>query len=72
MMNGMAGGMWLGWLIGIALIALLIWAVVRVSGGAGPSQRDRTNDDALDILRRRLARGEIDEHEFEEKSKLLR
>lgn len=68
----MMGSMWFSWLFGIALVFLLIWAVVRVFNNSSSQQRGPADDDAVEILRRRLARGEIDEDEFDEKRKLLK
>lgn len=65
-----------GWMMGIGM--LLFWGVIifavfllargaaRRTGGTGAdaAPRDRT---AIDILRERYARGEIDKREFEEK-----
>lgn len=48
----------------IGVIAIIVW-VVQWAGG---SRRNRT---ALDILNERLARGEIDRAEYEEKRKLM-
>lgn len=71
MMNGMFGGMWISWLLGVVLVFLLIWAVVRVINNPNSTQRRSPDDDPVEILRQRLARGEIDEREFDEKRKLL-
>lgn len=71
MMNGMFGGMWISWLLGLALVFLLIWTAVRVINNSNSTQRRSPNDDPVEILRRRLAHGEIDEREFDEKRKLL-
>jgi putative membrane protein len=53
---------------------LLIWGFVWLVRGAGgccaPSPSDRA-DSALDVLKRRYAKGEIDKQEFEEKKKDL-
>jgi len=62
MMDGWGWGMGLGWLIAIAAIVLLVVAIMRISdrgrtGGSGES--------ALDILKKRYARGEIDKQEYE-------
>ncbi|MCW5585667.1 MAG: SHOCT domain-containing protein [Chromatiales bacterium] len=64
---GFGGGfMWLFWIL---LIVAIAWAVKataftdRRTGGADKSP--------LEILQDRLARGEIDEEEFERKRKLL-
>ncbi len=59
--------MWLFWIL---LIVVVVWALKatassdRKDGGTGKSP--------LEILQERLARGEIDEEEYERKRKLLR
>jgi putative membrane protein len=69
------GWPWLGvlWLVFAVLfwgglIALLVWAV-RAS--AGWHRAPRTHDDAREVLRRRLAAGEISEEEYERIRRLL-
>jgi putative membrane protein len=58
--------MWLFWIFGIAII---VWAVVIVAGGRKePSAKQKT---AIDILKERYAKGEIDQQEFEQKRKVL-
>jgi len=49
----------------IGLVAIFVWMVDRGSSG-GQLRRS-----ALDILGERLARGEIDRTEYEEKRKLI-
>jgi putative membrane protein len=56
---------WLAVLIGI--IALIRW--LWVAGGR--TSRQATQDSALDILKKRYARGEINKEEFEQKKKDL-
>jgi uncharacterized membrane protein len=48
----------------VGLAAIIVWVADWTSGG----ERRAT---ALDILNRRLARGEIDRAEYEEKRRLL-
>jgi putative membrane protein len=72
MMYGGGFGWWhwivgaLFWIAIMVVVALLIrWIVISARsthGGGAP-------DSALDILRKRYARGEIDRQEFEEKKK---
>ncbi len=58
--------MWLFWILGIAII---VWAVVIMAGGRKkPSAKQKT---ALDILKERYAKGEIDHQEFARKKKVL-
>ncbi|MCL6528265.1 MAG: SHOCT domain-containing protein [Thermaceae bacterium] len=60
---GMMGGWgWLGMLIPIIVLALLVYWLVRTFSHSSSSEgRDR----ALDILRERYARGELDQESFE-------
>ena len=67
------GWMWFMPVLGIAVIAVVAWAVVasaRRSNGPGGSDSPRI-DSALDLLKKRYARGEIDKAEYEEKKKDL-
>ncbi|HDK35637.1 MAG TPA: SHOCT domain-containing protein [Bacteroidetes bacterium] len=69
MMGGMGwGGMWFGWIFWLVIIAVVIWAVVTFSNNS----RDREQrsafprqESALDILKKRYAKGEITKEEFE-------
>ena len=57
------------WVLVIVGLVLLIKWLIRMSKG-GIEVRDRSSR-ALDILRERYAKGEIDKEEFEEKKKDL-
>jgi putative membrane protein len=61
------GFMWLFWFLVIVVIAWMLKAALR-----GDSKVDETDKSPLEILEDRFARGEIDEHEFERKRKLLK
>jgi uncharacterized membrane protein len=54
---------WIALIVGI--IFLIRWLAVSTRGGG------RSEDSALEILKRRYARGEIDKEEFEEKKRDL-
>lgn len=61
-MDGHMGWMWLWWSFGLALLVLLVWAVARAAGSPAP----RGGEDSPEaILKRRYARGELDEQEYE-------
>jgi putative membrane protein len=59
---------WFGWSMMVLFWAVVIYAVVwgfRPREGSGP------RDDALEVLKRRYALGEIDREEFEERRQVL-
>jgi len=64
--GGMGYGMGWGWIIGVIVIGVVIWLAVRTTF-QGRNQDISGNKSALDILKERYARGEIDREEFEEK-----
>lgn len=58
------GGMWLGLIFWIVIIVLIVYLVVRFVNQQ--NIRNTSNESALDILKKRYARGEISKEEFEE------
>ena len=56
---GLMGG-W--WLLGLVVVILIIWAVVRAAGSQGIG-RDEQSPEA--ILKRRHTRGEVDRDEYQ-------
>jgi putative membrane protein len=72
------GWMWGAWGIGMGLMMLLFWGavivaiVVGVRWAFGQGRPGSTRSDtALDILRERYARGEINREEFEQRKRDL-
>jgi putative membrane protein len=69
-------GGWGGWLMGVGMIVfwgLIIWgivALVRRTGRSGCCGQE-SSESALEILKKRYAKGEIGKEEFEEKKKTL-
>jgi len=72
MMNEMGwgmgwGGMWFGWLFWLVIIGLVIWGAKAFTD----NQRNRhapgppAGESALDVLKKRYARGEISDDEYE-------
>jgi putative membrane protein len=77
---GMMGNWGMGWfgmifmmifwvLVIVGLVFLIKWLIQSSRSGDGTASRGRST--ALDILKERYARGEIDKAEFEEKKKDL-
>ncbi len=63
MMHGFMG---FGWIIWLVLIAGIVWIFTQL-----PFKSVQVNESALDILRKRYARGEITKEEFEYMKKEL-
>lgn len=74
MMDGMGwGGMWFGWIFWLVIIGIIIWAVVTIVNNNNRKQKDYfpREEDALEILKKRYARGEINKEQFEQMKKDL-
>ena len=56
------GMMTIWWLLGLAVLVVLVWAVVRAVGSPGIG---RSEESPETILKRRYARGEVDREEYE-------
>ena len=66
---GMSGGMWiLGLIFWILILAGLVLLIKYLWEGAGTRG---SHESALEVLKKRYARGEISKEEFEEKKKDL-
>ena len=67
---GHGSGMLLSWIVGIVILILIFWFVVKAlnQGNEKSRQGDKT---PLDILKERYARGEIDKEEFDRRKKDL-
>lgn len=81
MWHGMDGWSW-GWTWGVGMVHGLLWWVFVIlgivlllrllgRGGASATPPPAPPETALDILKKRYARGEIDKAEFEEKRRDL-
>ena len=61
------GFMWLFWIaVIIGLVFLIKWIVQQ-----GKTNEPKAKEDALEILKKRYAKGEIDQEEFEQKKRDL-
>lgn len=74
---GWDGGGWLTMgiaiLIWLVILVVIVWLVVRRTNAADRRHADGQGhrDEALDLLRRRFASGEIDAEEYEQRLALL-
>jgi putative membrane protein len=75
---GMMGGFGWGWSMPIFMVlfwVLIIWGVAALVGGSGRhngwDSDPRPVDSALEVLKRRYVRGEIDREEYEGKRRDL-
>lgn len=68
-MYGHMGWMWLWSLPAVVLLAVLFWAVTR---GVGAGSARRHEDSPETVLKRRYARGELDDQEYDRKLNQLR
>jgi len=65
---GFGGGfMWVFWIL---LIVVLVWGV-KAFGDSTSGNNNQAEDSPLEILKKRYARGEIDEEEFTRRRKEL-
>ncbi len=66
---GMGGGWWILWLIFWILVIIGLVLLIKYLWEGGAVKRGQ--ESALEILKKRYARGEISKEEFEEKKKDL-
>ena len=66
---GLGGGLWMivEVAVGIALVVAIVWLITA----AIPGRQRSATDDAVQILKARLARGEITEAEYEQARRLI-
>ncbi|MCH2448537.1 MAG: SHOCT domain-containing protein [Gracilimonas sp.] len=57
---------WIWWLIIIVIVLLVTFDIIPYRS------RTELNEDAMDILKKRFARGEIEQEEFEERKQVLK
>lgn len=70
MMTGF-GGWWIMGIFWLVVIGLIAWLVVYLARNSGATSSTNMDIKAIDILKNRYARGEIDKNEYEEKLKGL-
>lgn len=69
---GMGYGMGFGWIIGLILLVAIVWIIFRTLYHHGPMHTHHPGGkSALDILKERYAKGEIDKKDFDERKQDL-
>lgn len=64
-MSGFGWGMMgFGWIVGLVIVGVLVWAIVQVVPRRSDTALDPTTRSAETILADRFARGEIDADEY--------
>ncbi|KJS82946.1 MAG: hypothetical protein JM58_13680 [Peptococcaceae bacterium BICA1-8] len=68
---GMGFGMLLWWVVIIGGIALAVYGLGSLSKGQPGKKRLANDNQPLDILKERFAKGELSEEEYEQKKQIL-
>ena len=63
------GMMAIWWLLGLVVLGMVIWAVIRAAGSPGNGRGEESPET---ILKRRYARGEVDREDYERRLTDLR
>ena len=66
--EGMWGGMWFGWIFWIVIIGVIVWLVIN-NQKKNQQNLPPKEESAMDILKKRYAKGEISKEEFERMKK---
>jgi len=74
-MMGDGNGMWFGggfmWILWIVLIVVSVWFIKAAINSDTSGNTGHSDESPLEILKKRYARGEIDEAEYERRRKEL-
>ena len=61
------GGIWFAWIFRLVFVGLIVWLIVNaVSNNKHPQNFPYKSETALDILKKRYAKGEISKEQFEQ------
>ncbi|MFV9673263.1 MAG: SHOCT domain-containing protein [Acidimicrobiia bacterium] len=72
-MSGFGWGMMgFGWIVGLVVVGVLVWAIVQATPRRGDAATASTTRSAETILADRFARGEIDDDEYRRRLDALR
>ena len=61
------GGIWFAWIFRLVFVGLIVWLIVNaVNNNKHPQNFPYKSETALDILKKRYAKGEISKEQFEQ------
>ena len=63
-------GMGFGWIFGLVILGLVFWLIMEYMDASKP-HTSKNNNEALEILRKRYAKGEINHNQYEQSKKDL-
>jgi len=69
--NGMGFGMILWWAVIIAGVALAVYGLGSLFKGQSGKKEFTNDNQSLDIIKERFAKGELSEEEYEQKKQIL-
>jgi len=69
--DGFMGCMWYGWIFWLAILIIIGWVIVNQMNKNKQNAQSPQPESAMDVLKRRYAKGDITKEEFERMKKDL-
>lgn len=67
----MGGTMWFGWIFWLIVLVLIVWFIANQLNKSKQDSQTSGQESAMDIIKKRYAKGEITKEEFEQMKKDL-
>lgn len=67
----MGGTMWFGWIFWLMVLVLIVWFIANRLNKSKQDSQSSGQESAMDIIKKRYAKGEITKEEFEQMKKDL-
>jgi len=69
--DGFMGGMWYGWIFWLLILVIIGWVIVNQLNKNKRDTQSPQQESAMDILKKRFAKGGLNKEEFEKMKKDL-